>query len=207
MELRTILLAQQSTIGQANTPTGILKLPASGKVAVNSLGLNGDFQADRRVHGGLDKAVYQYPFENYQALTEALPHLKLKFSQPCLGENFSSTGMTDDAVFIGDTYQIGSAKLQVSQPRMPCWKVNHHIGNAHMMSLLIALNRTGWYYRVVEEGAVEAGDKFELIERVQDEYSVERVWSKWVDLRENKQAKADSFEIKGLSTEWTFDWG
>ncbi|MEM0912892.1 MAG: MOSC domain-containing protein [Pseudomonadota bacterium] len=207
MKLETVLLAAKSTIGQANTPTGIVKLPASGKVAVSNLGLTGDFQADSRVHGGLDKAVYQYPFENYHSLIEALPHLKLKFSQPCVGENFSSTGMEDGSVFIGDIYQIGTAKLQVSQPRMPCWKVNHHVGNAHMMSLMIALNRTGWYYRVIEEGDVEAGDSFELVERVQDEFSVESVWSKWVELRENKQARVDRFEIEGLSNEWTFDWG
>lgn len=207
MYLRTVLLAQKSTIGKANTPTGIVKIPANGKVQVNNLGLEGDFQADRRVHGGLDKAVYQYPFENYATLIEALPHLKLRFSQPCLGENFSSSGMTDDTVFIGDIYQIGSAKLQVSQPRMPCWKVNHHVGNAHMMNLMIALNRTGWYYRVLEEGEVASGDSFKLIERLQSEYSVEQVWAKWVELRENKQAKTDRFEIEGLSSEWTFDWG
>ncbi len=140
-------------------------------------------------------------------LAEALPHLAEKFKQPCIGENFSSQGMQDEDVYIGDIYRVGTALLQVSQPRMPCWKLNHHIGNAHMQALLIAFNRSGWYYRVLEPGKVKAGNEFTLVERVQSEFSVEKVWVLWNELRENKQTEAPNIDIKGLSNEWTFNWG
>lgn len=207
MRLQSILVAKPSTLGKAETPTGILKEKITGPVQVSETGISGDFQADKRVHGGLEKAVYQYPTENYQMLADALPHLADKFKQPCVGENFSSTGMQDQSVFIGDIYRIGSTLLQVSQPRMPCWKLNHHIGNAHMQALLIAFNRSGWYYRVLEAGTLQVGDEFSLVERIQNDYSVEKVWMLWNELRENKQKEAPNIHIKGLSNEWTFNWG
>lgn len=207
MQIKTISIAQSSTIGKADTPTGILKVETTDEIELGNLGLEGDFQADKRVHGGFEKAVYQYPFENYQSLSDALPHLAEKFSSPCIGENFSSLGMTDDKVFIGDIYRIGTALVQVSQPRMPCWKLNHHIGNAHVQALLIALNRSGWYYRVLETGKVQAGNQVTLEERIQSEYSVERIWILWNEFRERKLIEAPKVDIKGLSEEWTFDWG
>lgn len=207
MHLQSILLAKSSTLGKAQTPTGILKVETTEPVQVSETGLSGDFQVDKRVHGGLEKAIYQYPMENYQMLADALPHLADKFKQPCVGENFSSTGMQDDKVYIGDIYRIGSALLQVSQPRMPCWKLNYHIGNAHMQALLIAFNRSGWYYRVLEAGTVHAGHDFSLVERIQNDFSVEKVWMLWNELRENKQTEATNIKIEGLSNEWTFNWG
>lgn len=207
MLLQSILLASASTLGKAQTPTGIVKVAVSKPVELSKTGLDGDFQVDKRVHGGLEKAVYQYPFENYEMLSSALPHLLEKFKQPCLGENFSSTGMQDDTVFIGDVYRVGSALLQVSQPRMPCWKLNQHIGNAHMQALLIALNRSGWYYRVLETGTVQAGNDISLVERIQEDYSVQNVWERWSEMRETKQTESSGIQIKGLSNEWTFNWG
>ncbi len=204
--LQTVCIAQPTTLGKNSVPSGINKISVSGPVSVTELGLEGDFQADRRVHGGLEKAVYQFPKENYQSLSEALPHLKEKFSSPCLGENFSTIGMTDESVFIGDIYKVGSTLLQVSQPRMPCWKVNQHIGNAHMMALLIALEASGWYYRVLEPGKVETGNTFSLVERIQHDYSVSKVWELWGDLREKKVASSTPIHINGLSDEWTFQW-
>lgn len=204
--LQSICIAQPITLGKNNVPSGINKVEVTGEISVTELGLEGDFQADRRVHGGLEKAVYQFPKETYQALGEALPHLKETFSRPCLGENFSTTGMTDETVYIGDIYKVGTALLQVSQPRMPCWKVNQHIGNAHMMPLLIALEASGWYYRVLESGKVAVGNSFTLVERVQQDYSVSKVWELWGDLREKKVTFSSPIQIEGLSDEWTFQW-
>lgn len=207
MRLQSILIATATTLGKTQTPTGIVKVSVSEPVELSEMGLQGDFQADKRVHGGLEKAVYQYPKENYQMLASALPHLAEKFKQPCLGENFSSIGMEDDTVYIGDIYRIGSALVQVSQPRMPCWKLNQHIGNAHMQALLLAFNRSGWYYRILEAGLVQAGDEISLVERIQNEYSVQKVWELWNEMREKKQIEAPNIQIKGLSNEWTFNWG
>ncbi|MFD2176495.1 MOSC domain-containing protein [Veronia pacifica] len=204
--LLSVRLAVPSKLGDRQVPTGIVKEATAGPVAVTEMGLAGDFQADRRLHGGPDKAIYHFAAETYDTLKQALPHLTSRFSSPCVGENFSTLGMTDDSVYIGDIYRVGSAVLQVSQPRMPCWKLNQHVGNGHMMALLIQLNQTGWYYRVIEPGDVSAGDVFEQLDRVQDDFSVADIWQHWVHLREQKKQVASPISITGLSPQWRFDW-
>ncbi|CZF83627.1 MOSC domain-containing protein [Grimontia marina] len=206
MELLSVAIATRSEIGPNKTATGIKKLKTEGSVEITEMGLLGDFVADSRVHGGPEKAIYQFPSETYETLTEALPHLTERFSSPCVGENFSSSGMTDDTVHIGDCYLIGTALIQVSQPRMPCWKLNQHIGNGHMMALLVSLKRTGWYYRVLETGQVSAGDRFILESRAENAWPVEDVWTHWLELRARKQQVAGRLDIPGLSTQWRFDW-
>ncbi|MDD1781568.1 MOSC domain-containing protein [Enterovibrio sp. ZSDZ35] len=204
--LKTVCIATPSVIGPRAVSTGIVKQPIEGKIQVTEMGLEGDFQVDSRVHGGLDKAVYQFPFETYTTLAEAFPHLADRFSSPCVGENLSSSGMTDNTVYIGDCYRVGSALLQVSQPRMPCWKLNQHVGNSHVMALLVSLMKTGWYYRVLETGHVSAGDTFILEDRLQEAWTVEAIWTHWLDLRAQKKQVVGSVPVPGLSTQWRFDW-
>ncbi|PKF49338.1 hypothetical protein AT251_19620 [Enterovibrio nigricans] len=98
--LKTVCIATPSVIGPRAVSTGIVKRPIEGKIQVTEMGLEGDFQVDSRVHGGLDKALYQFPFETYTTLAEALPHLAARFSSPCVGENLSSSGMTDNTVYV-----------------------------------------------------------------------------------------------------------
>ncbi|MFW1677424.1 MOSC domain-containing protein, partial [Pontibacter sp. JAM-7] len=140
-----LYLGQLKEIGPSNTPTGIFKLPCEQPVLLTQEGLEGDIQVDRRVHGGPEKALYQFPAENYAVLQQALAHLNEDFIPGSIGENISSQTLLDNQVHIGDTFSIGEALVQVSQPRRPCWKVNHKYGNGHIAVLLMSQGISGWY--------------------------------------------------------------
>ncbi|BAV32794.1 molybdenum cofactor biosysynthesis protein [Sulfuricaulis limicola] len=141
--------------------TGIFKEPVAGPVLLRRLNLDGDGQADLRVHGGTDKAVYAYPFEHY-AFWEAELGRK-DFAHGQFGENFTITGWLEDAVCIGDEFQIGAARVQVTQPRTPCFKLGIRMGDDQFVARFAAANRTGFYLRVLQEGRVSAGDAIERV--------------------------------------------
>lgn len=144
--------------------TGIFKRPVAGPVRVGRLNLEGDGQADLAAHGGVDKAVYAYPIEHYAAWQEELAHPGVF---PCgqFGENLTHQGLTESAASIGDVLRIGTALLQVSQPRAPCFKLGIRMGRASFPKELVASGRCGFYLRVLEEGELAAGD---VIERVSE---------------------------------------
>ncbi|MGI9289190.1 MAG: MOSC domain-containing protein [Pseudomonadales bacterium] len=200
-----VLVAEENIIGPGKARTGIFKRPVIRPVKLAELGLEGDFQADRRVHGGLDKAVHHYPAQNYRLLQEALPHLADKFLPGTIGENFSSTGMAEENVHIGDTFSVGSAIVQVSQPRRPCWKVNHRYGNAYLADFLSQQQITGWYYRVVQEGEVQAGDQIALTERLPQSLSIAELWRQWFECQRSKQSTDKLINTPGLALEWLKD--
>lgn len=198
-----ILLSKTAeTIGPNNVATGIYKKSITKSIDVTKTGLFGDITVDKRVHGGLEKAIYQYPSENYEILKKFFPHLSEKFNTPSVGENFSSIGLTEKEVNIGDIFSIGKATIQVSQPRMPCWKLNHKIGNAHIAKLFITQSITGWYYRVISEGKISVGDKLILKERLDNSVSIFDLWILWVKSYKNHNNKL--INIPGISPEWTF---
>lgn len=149
---------------RAGTTSAIAKTPVSARLQVTPLGLLGDAQADLRVHGGVDKALHHYPFDHYEAWRGELAHPLLDVPG-AFGENFSTLGWTEATVHFGDIVQAGTAVLQVSQGRQPCWKLNDRFGEPGMAGRLQASGRTGWYYRVIETGAVAAGDTLRLLER------------------------------------------
>lgn len=136
--------------------TGIFKTPVAGRVAVRPLGLAGDVQVDRRVHGGPDKAVYIYPHEHYAHWQEELGTNHFAFGQ--FGENLTTTGLQEDEVRMGDVFRIGSALLQVTTPREPCFKLMTKMNDFTFAKRFLASGRTGFYLRVLEEGEVGAGD-------------------------------------------------
>ncbi len=154
--------------------TGIFKQPVAGPVFLRQLNLDGDRQADLRVHGGTDKAVYVYPFEHYAFWAQELRRQDFSYGQ--FGENFTITGLLEDKVFIGDIFQIGEAQVQVSQPRTPCFKIGIRMGDANFPARFAAANRTGFYVRVLMEGKVEAGDAIKLIEHAIGSMSVRDVF-------------------------------
>jgi MOSC domain-containing protein YiiM len=155
--------------GQAIT-TGIFKLPVAGPVWLGRMNLIGDGQADLRVHGGADKAVYVYPFEHYAFWAGELG--RNDFSHGQFGENFTTEGLLENEVSIGDVFQIGVARVQVTQPRSPCFKLGIRMGDENLPARFAAVNRTGFYLRVLEEGMVKAGDAIDRIERAIDSMSV-----------------------------------
>jgi MOSC domain-containing protein YiiM len=148
-------------VGGRAVLTGIYKEPSTQRVRVNRLSLEGDRQADLRVHGGEFKAVYAYPLEHYAYWEEGLNSEKMPPGM--FGENLTTTGMLEDQVCIGDIYRIGSAELQVTQPRTPCFKLAHKFQRPAIIKEFLQSGRSGFYLRVIQEGEVEAGDMAELI--------------------------------------------
>ena len=139
--------------------TSIFKSPVQGKVPLVRHNLHGDRQSDLRVHGGPYKAVYLYPFEHYTYWSRDLPDADLPYG--AFGENLTTEGLTEDDVHIGDHLRIGSAILQVTQPRMPCYKLAIRLGRADMVKRFWASGHPGVYFSVVQEGELESGDAIE----------------------------------------------
>jgi MOSC domain-containing protein YiiM len=156
--------------------TGIFKQRHAEPVRVEKQGIVGDQHGDTRVHGGPEKAVHQYAAQNYERLAQAFPYSAPELTAGSLGENISALGLSELNVHIGDVFQVGSAVLQVSQPRSPCWKINHRFDAEHM-SMFVAKERiTGWYYRVLQPGFIETGDRIELLERPSERFSIDQFW-------------------------------
>ena len=141
--------------------TGIYKKPAGGRVLLRTLGLDGDFQADPAVHGGPDKAVYVYPSEHYPYFRELLkrPDLYAGF----FGENFTTEGLLEDGVSPGDVFRVGTAVVQVTTPRSPCFKLAAKVGSPAFIEQFLNSRRLGFYLSVVEEGDVGAGDPIHIV--------------------------------------------
>jgi MOSC domain-containing protein YiiM len=144
--------------------TGIFKEPVSARVRVGALGLDGDGQADRKVHGGADMAVYVYPHEHYRFWEAELGRPDLPFGQ--FGENLTITGVSEDSTRVGDLFRIGTTLFQVTQPRIPCYKLAIRMAaEFDFPARFQASGRLGFYFRVREQGDVGAGDTIELVDR------------------------------------------
>jgi len=142
--------------------TGIFKEPVAGRIPVRSLGLVGDGQADLSVHGGPAKAVYAYPSEHYPFWRQELERPDLTWG--AFGENLTTEGLAERKLRIGTHLRVGSALLEVTQPRLPCYKLGIRFGRADMVRRFLASGgRSGFYLAVLEEGAVAAGDPVERI--------------------------------------------
>lgn len=156
--------------------SAIDKLAVSGPVRVDYLGLEGDEQADLVHHGGRDKAIHHYPLDHYDYWrSEIGDHPALK-SAGAFGENISTTGLIEDQICIGDRFSLGTAIIEVSQGRQPCWKLGHRFGNPRVTALVVSSTLSGWYYRVLDPGIVSRGDELVLLERRWPEWTVQRVF-------------------------------
>lgn len=143
--------------------TGIFKQPVPGHVALRKLNLEGDRQADLTVHGGQYKAVYCYPITHYDSWKGELPGRELPIG--IFGENFTTDGLLEDSVHLGDRFSIGSAEVIVTQPRLPCYKLGVRFQSDDMVKRFLASGWTGFYLAVSREGEVGAGDKIKMIGR------------------------------------------
>jgi MOSC domain-containing protein YiiM len=141
--------------------TGIYKQPVSGRVALRKLNLDGDRQADLTVHGGEFKALYCYPVAHYDYWKKELPGHELPVA--IFGENFTADGMTEDSVHLGDEFSVGTARVMVTQPRLPCYKLGIRFQSDQMVKRFLRSGRTGFYFAVTQEGEVGAGDAIEQI--------------------------------------------
>jgi len=141
--------------------TGIFKEPVEGPVMLRRLNLDGDRQADLSVHGGPNKAVYAYPSEHYPLWRQELPEMDLPYGM--FGENFTTEGLNEQNTNIGDRFRVGEAVVMVTQPREPCYKLAAKFGRDDILKLFLQSGRSGFYFSVVEEGLVQAGNTIERI--------------------------------------------
>lgn len=183
MKLDAVLTGKAVPFTRPGSSSAIAKQPRSGEVAVTELGLAGDEQGDLRVHGGKDKAIHHYPREHYALWAAELGEHPLLQAPGAFGENLSTSGWTEHSLCLGDRLRAGSALLEVSQGRMPCWKLNDRFQVKDMALRVQQTGRTGWYYRVLEEGVLAAGASLELIERPHPQWSVARLSSVLFDKR------------------------
>lgn len=161
----SIHMGKVAPLGPERVPSGFVKQAVQGPVTVTTSGLVGDEQADLSVHGGPDKAVYGYGTANYVGWREDYPQHRHLFVPGGVGENLAIEGMREDDLCIGDIHAVGTAKMQVCQPRQPCFKLALRFNDKHMLKAMIRSGRSGWYYRVLQEGTIQPGNSVELVER------------------------------------------
>lgn len=157
------------------------KQPVAGPVRITSQGLEGDVQADRRHHGGPDMALHLYPLAHHRYWDEELAGHELLAQPGAFGSNLAVDGLTEHDVRLGDRFRLGSALIEISQPRMPCWKIEHRFDRAGMVATIIATARCGWYFRVIEQGSAEAGDMLVLVETDRSPWTIAEVFSELVN--------------------------
>ncbi|MDX5593268.1 MOSC domain-containing protein [Pseudovibrio sp. SPO723] len=145
--------------------SAIRKIRQDGLLELNALGFLEDEQADLEVHGGPEKALHHYAAEHYARWAEEFPEHAALFKPGAVGENISTTGLTESNLCLGDVFSLGSARVQICQGRQPCWKLVSHTGIASMAMRFQKTGFTGWYYRVLEGGSVRAGDTMSLLDR------------------------------------------
>jgi MOSC domain-containing protein YiiM len=192
-------LPKDLPVGDWFVPSGIFKTPVHGSVCVRTLNLDGDGQADLTVHGGQDKAVYLYPSEHYLFWQQELGR-QLEWGS--LGENLTTAGITEENICAGDQLQIGSVVLQVTQPRLPCFKLAAKFHRKDIIETFVASRKTGFYTRVLHEGSLQAGDSIVLLQRDQVQLSIHEL----AGLYFNKQAPRAEIEralsVTALSKSW-----
>ena len=181
--------------------SGIFKRPTERRVRVLQLHLDGDGQADLSAHGGENKAVYGYPHEHYASWSSELDRTDFTLGQ--FGENLTTEGLLETEVGIGDVFRIGSATLQVSQPRSPCFKLGIRMADPTFVRTFLKSGRTGFYFRVVKEGALQAGDAIERVERGETGITVHELWDLSFGSARDPGRRALALTIPTLGPEWT----
>jgi MOSC domain-containing protein YiiM len=180
--------------------TGIFKEPVKGRLWVRKLGIEGDGQADLTAHGGPDQAVYAYPVEHYAYWEEQLGRDPLPFGQ--FGENLSITGIDEASARVGDTLKIGTAVLQVTQPRLPCYKLGIRMGAGKSFPKRFQKSgRVGFYLRVIKEGELAAGDRIERVD-VPDSVTIIEFLKVYGSKRPSRRAISRVLAAPGLSHAW-----
>jgi MOSC domain-containing protein YiiM len=180
--------------------TSIFKSASAGHVRVMTLNVEGDEQSDLSVHGGVHKAVYAYPSEHYPFWREEVPGVDLPFGT--FGENFTTEGLSEEAVHIGDRFRVGSAEFMVTQPRLPCFKLGIRFGRQEMVKRFLRSGRTGFYLAVLEEGLVTAGDSIELLARDEHGVTVADIVNLYTTGATNQDLLRRASALPALPTDW-----
>ncbi|AGW90590.1 molybdenum cofactor sulfurase [Ralstonia pickettii DTP0602] len=202
-----VLVGQVRPLGPKAVPSGIDKHATAAPVRVGTLGLAGDEQGDPRHHGGPEKAIHHYAFDHYPAWREQLgaqgaTGIGVLDAAGAFGENLSTQGLTEAEVCIGDRFRLGTALVEVSQARQPCFKLNHRFGSPGMSRAVQQSLRTGWYYRVLEEGEVAAGDTLALVARPHPQWPLLRLLQVLYVDRLDYTALAQMADLTVLAESW-----
>ncbi|MFT4412373.1 MOSC domain-containing protein [Fredinandcohnia humi] len=179
--------------------TGIYKKPIQEKVYVSSLQITGDEQADLVNHGGVDKVICAYPYDHYPFWSK---ELGMELKPGAFGENFTIEGLTEDQVHIGDIFGIGEVEVQVSQPRQPCFKVGHKLGNEQLPVLIQNTGFSGYYFRVLKEGYIVPGDCLQLLKKHPKKITISFVNQIKYQDKYNQEALETLVNLQELSEGW-----
>ena len=202
MQLLSINVGRPQIVLRDGEPvsTAIFKAPVKGRVKLQTLNLEGDRQADLSVHGGPSKAVYVYPVEHYDYWRAELPEMDLPWAM--FGENFTTKGLNESEINIGDKFQIGSAIVMVTEPRMPCYKLGIRFGRSDIIKRFLASERTGFYLSVLQEGEVGAADQIKIIEQAKDSVRVSDITRLYGRDKNNRELLRRATQVTALPESW-----
>lgn len=172
------------------------KEPVHGTVAIHAEGIEGDTQVDRKHHGGPHMAVHLYPLSHHAFWSRELGGHDLLALPGAFGSNLSVGGVTEQEVLLGDRFLLGSALIEISQPRLPCWKIEHRFGRKGMVATIIQTARCGWYFRVIEAGEAQAGDILERVETGRTGWTIAEVFSEIA----NPKAATEAGRLEAMAT-------
>ena len=187
---------------ESGRPTGIYKQAVTRPLEIGPDGFVGDQQADRRVHGGPEKAIHLYPARHYAKLAARFPDAAAQLIPGSLGENISTPDLDENDVRIGDIYRLGSARLQVCQPRNPCWKIDERFATEGMAAFIAEQGLTGWYWRVVTPGTVGPEDALTLDQAAPNALTLAAAMQLW---QAHRPALADLENLAatpGIASQW-----
>ena len=193
-------LPREITVAGKTVRTSIWKYPVQGRIRISTLNLDGDQQSDLSVHGGVDKAVYLYPSEHYSYWRAQLADLHLPWG--AFGENFTSEGIVEDQVTIGDRLRVGSAEFMVTQPRMPCFKLGIRFNRRDIVKRFLESKRSGFYLSVIREGEVENGNAIEFAERQETGVTITDIVNLYTIDSGNQELLRRATELPALPQSW-----
>ena len=180
--------------------TGIFKAPIAGRVRVRALNIDGDRQADLTVHGGASKAIYTYPAEHYEYWRKELPDVEFPWGS--FGENLTTEGLLESGLYIGDRLCAGSVELVVTEPRLPCYKLNAKFQREDMVKRFLRSRRTGFYFSVAREGEIGAGDAIQVLGRDENRVSVADITRLYAFDRKDFAGMRRAADVKALPEGW-----
>jgi MOSC domain-containing protein YiiM len=196
----SVQVGRVAPLGPRQVPSAFVKKPIAGRVMVERLGLAGDQQADLRVHGGPDKAIYCYPTEHYGKWLTERPATESLLVAGGFGENLTTRGLDEDQICVGDVLRIGGVTAQVTQPRRPCFKLGLRFASMQMLRAMLRSGRSGWYLRVLEPGLVEPGVSITTIDRLNPSWPIARL-NRLIDGRGQPDEMAELASLPGIAND------
>lgn len=201
MKIVGLYVGKKRPFGPRSQFSGIDK-GAVQSAKIDELGMVDDVQVDKRFHGGPERALHQYALKSYERIIKRFPLLHKTALPGSIGENLTVNGMNDTNVCIGDTYQMGTLTVQVSSPRIPCWKISHKMNMPDLDKFVAEKQITGWYYRVLEGGTLFLGDEVTRLSRPNPQLSI----SRFIAINNDKNASTDTLleaaGAEGLDPDW-----